>query len=170
MGTISIPLTQGKYALIDEEDFALVSQYKWHSCRGHTRNRAVWYAKRNIRLENGKQTTVLLHRFLLDAPKELEVDHINGDGLDNRRANLRFATRSENCRNRWTTWGASSYRGVTRDAQNQKWRADIKVNGRRISLGAFATEEEAARAYDSAAIVLHGEFARTNRSISGDEQ
>lgn len=105
-----------------------------------------------------------MHRLLIYVPPGFEVDHINRNGLDNRRANLRTCTKSENAANREKVGGdtSSKYKGVHRRADSGKWMARIKVNGRRRSLGCFYSEEEAALAYNVAATEEFGEFARVN--------
>lgn len=112
---------------------------------------------------NGRTVKRYLHRVIMNAPPGVEVDHINGDTLDNRRCNLRLCMRRENGRNQKPQMGRSSqYKGVSWRKQCQKWSAQIKVDGKQIHLGLFNEEVEAARAYDQAARELHGEFARLN--------
>jgi hypothetical protein len=112
---------------------------------------------------NIKGTKTMLQRFIMDAPEDVYVDHINHDRLDNRRENLRFATASQNTANRDLGGrGKSGYRGVHWSKQRRKWRADIHVAGRQIYLGLFEDAEAAARAYDWAAVDHYGEFAQTN--------
>lgn len=143
-----VPLTGGKVAIIDAADVPLVRQFTWGCAR---RNKAI-YAASN---EAG-----YLHRWIMNAPPDREVDHIDGDGLNNRRSNLRLATRAENMRN--TGPFSGRFKGVHFDKQTGRWRAQIKHNGRRFSLGRYGTEVEAALAYNSAALQLHGEFAYIN--------
>lgn len=161
MITIAIPLTQGKVALIDEGDAPLVLPYRWHrrySPREHTD-----YAGRSILLPNGKPHLVFMHSVILLPIPGLVVDHRNGDGLDNRRENLRYATTSQNGGNRRIgANNTSGYRGVDYRKRRLRWRARIAFEGERIELGHFGSPEEAARAYDLAARRLFGEFARLN--------
>jgi hypothetical protein len=156
MTTVRIPLTQGKFALVDEDDAARIGVDGWRACR----NKTVWYAHR--RLMSG--TVQLLHRLVLEVPDVLEVDHINGDGLDNRRRNLRPATRRQNsCNRRKTTKRTTSrFKGVHLDASTGLWRAAVSLNGRKTDLGSHATELAAAVAYDRAAAKMHGAFAKLN--------
>ena len=148
-----IVLTQGKVALVDDEDFELVSQWKWCAMRGkHT-----WYAVRGC--ADGK--SVLMHReiFGADAGVKCQIDHKDGNGLNNKRENLRIATQSQNnanARNRLNT--SSPYKGVCWDNARNAWLARISEN----FLGRFSSEEDAAKAYDKAAIERFGEYARTN--------
>lgn len=145
-----IPLSQGKVALVDAEDYERVSKYKWFA----NRRGVLWYAIRT----DGRTS---LHCFLMDAPKHLLVDHKNGDGLDCRRKNMRVATKAQNGMNRRIAAdNTSGFKGVYR--RGKKWAAQIYLNKERHYLGAWQTPEEAARAYDEAAKRLFGEFARLN--------
>jgi hypothetical protein len=151
---IEIPLTKGYVALIDEEDYPAVSRHSWHAteCRGGL----VYAATRT----NGR--IAYLHRMLAATPELPWVDHANGNGLDNRRANLRPCTQSQNAANARTRRGTSRFRGVWWNKGCGKWQVVIKANGCRRYLGVFHSEEEAARAYDVAALAEFGEFARLN--------
>lgn len=145
-----IPLTQGKVALVDDEDYERVSAYKWQANKGSA---GYWYGHND--------THGQLHRFVVNAPRELMVDHKNGDGLDCRRENLRLATNAQNQYNaKLRVDNKSGFRGVHWDGN--RWIAQIKSQGRPIYLGRFNTPEAAARAYDTKARELRGEFARTN--------
>jgi len=159
-----IPLSQGKVALVDDEDYETVSRFKWCTIKGH--NETI-YAARYVRRADGTQTTVRMHRVIMKASASVQVDHENHDGLDNRRANLRLATSAENNRNtRMRKNNASGYKGVSWDQRANKWYAQIMANGRNIALGMFANIDDAADAYDEAARQLHGEFAHTNEMIA----
>jgi hypothetical protein len=105
-----------------------------------------------------------MHRLLLGVSNDVQVDHVNGDRLDNRRANLRPATSSENMCNRK---GSASFKGVHWDKRNKKWRVSIQVKRKIVRLGRFTDPIEAARAYDEAATVHHGEFAVLNFPRTG---
>lgn len=162
---ITIGLTRGKVALIDDDDFERVSKFKWTSL--YNPNNKKWYARRAVG-GRGRQTTIYMHRFILNAPKGIQVDHINGEGLDNQKRNLRLATNAQNHQNQIKPVASKSgFRGVSFDKRRNKFYARIWLNGRRISLGRFQTAVEAARAYDEAAVKLHGEFARLNFERKG---
>lgn len=144
-------------ALVDDADFALVNQYQWCVSVAHSGN--VTYAIRALK-RDGAKTTQLMHRLIAGPGL---VDHIDRNGLNNQRANLRPATYAQNAGNRTGVSGTSSkFKGVCWIKQSQKWRASICVSGRTLYLGEYATEQEAALAYDSAAPVHFGEFARLN--------
>lgn len=149
----TIELTKGYVALIDDEDFHLVSEYKWAvSVRKHT-----CYA---VGYKSGKNVT--MHRLVsrVNSISEI-VDHKNRNGLDNRKCNLRVGTKSQNAANRSNKKGSSSkYLGVKK--VRNSWAAGLTHNGKSIYLGCFNNETEAAKAYNRAAIVYHGEFANLN--------
>ena len=157
--TALIPLTQGHSAIVDADDYERLSQWKWctMTSRGGPR------AKRAYRDENGKQQTMLMHRFIMGAIGADVVDHINHDTLDNRKANLRVCSRLENQRNSTSRKKSTSkYLGVDWVRRNQKWRARIQTDNGALHIGVFATEFEAARAYDVKAAEHFGEFANLN--------
>ncbi len=155
-----IPLTQGKYAIVDDSDYEWLSHWKWHTFKGHKTH----YAVRQTGLR--PQKSILMHRLISNPPNGLEPDHINHNGLDNRRANLRLCTRTQNLQNaRARQGGTSRYKGVSWDKWGKlkkQWRADIQINKKRIHLGYFENEIEAAQKYDQKAKELFGEFAYTN--------
>lgn len=159
---VEIPLSQGKVALIDDEDAERVLAYKWTLGAAHNRKgRTVYYARRSV-WSKTKQRTVLLHRFIMNAPDGVQVDHCNLDGLDNRRANLRLATNAQNHCNIPSQPERLGLRGVERLRRNAGYGARIKVNGELVRIGPFKTAEDAARAYDMMAKHYHGEFATLN--------
>lgn len=148
-----LPLTQGQVALIDDVDWERVSQFRWH---------AVWVYNTYYAATTADGKRLYLHRFLTDAPKGMEVDHINGDGLDNRRENLRLCRHRDNLRNvRRTIPSRSGYRGVIPTASG-KFAARCKHFGKLLYFGTFETAEEAARVRDIEVLRLHGEFAVLN--------
>lgn len=158
--TARVPLTQGRVALIDDEDLARVlAAGTWCA----TVKPRTAYAVRMARKPDGRPTTIGMHRFITGWEY---VDHINGDGLDNRRCNLRPATAATNARNvGLRSHNTSGYKGVTWHKAGRKWMAQLRVDGRQVYLGLFTDPAEAASAYDAAALEHFGEFARTNAEL-----
>lgn len=155
--TKELILSRGLVTLVDDDVYAWTSQWKWTSFFSGS---AFYAARRGPR---PRQEVIYLHRVIMDAPKGMDVDHINGDGLDNRRCNLRLATHSENMRNKsMQSNNTSGFKGVSWHKQNKKWTVTISTSGKDVYLGLFGNLEEAAVAYDKAAIEYYGEFARTN--------
>lgn len=153
-----IPLTKGRFALVDDEDFDIVNQWKW-SCWVDPVS-GVAYALRQV--SKGKQIT--LHRFLLQAPKGLLVDHFNGDGLDNRRQNIRLCTRKQNNVNSPVTKrNLVGLKGVSRSGA--KWRARIDIQNKTLSLGSFLYKENAELAYKLISLLYYGEYAYSAREL-----
>ncbi len=154
-----IPLGEGKYALVDQQDFYWVNNFHWCiNGRGEQ-----FYAVRNILTKHGKTKLVRLHREIMKPPAGLLVDHHNCDTLDNRRENLRLATPAQNMQNRRKRKNTSSqFIGVSFHKNSKVWVVQIVHNGKHIWLGRFDSEIEAAKAYDEAARKYHGEFARLN--------
>ena len=151
-----IELSQGKFAIVDDEDYEWINQYKWSALRG----RSTFYAVRN---EGRPQKRIYLHREIMNAPADMQVDHTDRDGLNCTRDNMRLATNAQNLRNRGAQANnTSGYKGVDWHKWCGKWRVTIKVNGKQIYLGHYGDPIEAARAYDAAARKYHGEFANTN--------
>ena len=153
-----IPLTRGKSAKVDPEDYIWLSQFRWH-CKV---NKNTIYAVRTI-TEAGRSKRIFMHRLIMNTPPHLVCDHINHYGLDNRKTNLRNCTISQNNANSRSARGASSkYKGVSWDKRRKKWSAYIKKDFKQFNLGQFDNEIDAAKAYDRAAKKYHGEFAGLN--------
>lgn len=153
-----IPLTQGKVALVDDEDYAIVLRWKWCLSRGQG---GLKYAIHSIRA-NGHLTTIPMHRVILRLYQGRVCDHINGDGLDNRKANLRLCTQQQNTYNqRARRVSATGYKGPYLH-KGGLWKSSITVNGKTKYLGYWQTARQAALIYDAAARQYFGEFARLN--------
>ena len=149
-----ISLTQGKVALVDDDGYEWLNQWKWCFSKG--------YAIREKQLAGGISVTIFMHRQILGLSKKdvFESDHVNGDSLNNRRCNLRACTRSENNQNRNINKGnVSGFKGVRWRSDVNKWQSRIGSNGKQKHLGYFTSPEIAHEAYCKAAIELHGEFA-----------
>lgn len=155
----TIRLTQGKVAMVDDADFDWIMRWKWCAVKRGLR----WYAMRNgPRPERG---AIYMHRVLTFAQSGEDVDHINGDGLDNRQENLRRCTRQENMRGRCrkSAGKTSRFRGVSWQAQHKKWRAAIRLRpGVDKHLGLFEDEDAVSRAYTDAVRLHFGAFAGAN--------
>lgn len=155
---IEIPLTHGYVAIIDDEDAELVSGRKWHARKNQ---RGKVYAARKRRY----QAAELMHRLIARAPKGMQVDHIDGNPLNNRRSNLRLCTATQNAWNRRqptvrSAFEKTGFRGLERSGN--RWRVRITHYGKRVNVGSFRTPEEAAKAYDAKIIELRGEYAAPN--------
>jgi hypothetical protein len=143
-------LTKGKVTIVDEADFKWLSQRRWY------------YHIKGYAVSTSPKPSYLMHRLILNAPKDLQVDHINGDKLDNRRCNLRLCTAVQNRMNVFSYRGTSSeFKGVSWNKRLAKWESHISLNGKR-HLGFFTNEQDAAQAYNEAASRQFGEFARLN--------
>jgi len=155
-----IPLTRGKYAIVDPEDYDQLNKHKWHTNKG----RNTCYAVRTA-FKDGKRIHTKMHRVILNAPGHLLVDHINHSGLDNRKANLRTATCAQNNVNRAsykTKNSPSKYKGVYWSKRDKKWQVQICYNYKIKTIGLFDDEIQAAKAYDTAARKYHKDFAVLN--------
>jgi len=163
----TIPLTQGKVAVIDDRDYRRLSKYKWCALKHH--GGRLWYAVRSKKVK-GKTQLIYMHREVFGISKRSEVDHIDGDGLNNQRSNLRTqilgdmlqTINARKCRTHCGRPPTSRFKGISWSKERKKWRAAITAFRVTISLGSFDNEEDAARAYDKAARDLWGHFARTN--------
>ena len=149
-----IKLTKGKFAIVDPDDYQNLFRYDWHLLETKGKSYAAMFNEGAI---------LSMHRFIINAPKGRIVDHRNHESLDNRKFNLRFATHSQNCCNKKILKkGTSEYRGVSLIKKSNKWQAVIYYNGTRKHLGLFENQQDAAKAYDNAARIYHGEFAVLN--------
>jgi hypothetical protein len=154
--TREIPISDGSVVLVDDEDFEWLSQWSW-SAHGSG------YAMRGEHIGNRKYRYFTMHREIVGAKSGETVDHANGKKWDNTRGNLRIATRSQNATNSKHRTSESGYRGVYFDKRRGHWKSEIRTGpGKRKYLGRFDTKEDAALAYNEAAIEYHGEFAKLN--------
>lgn len=148
-----VTLSDGSVALVDDTDYALVSGRIWHPAR----DKNTVYARCSI-----GNKTVRMHRLIMSASGSDRVDHRDGNGLNNRRSNLRLATSQQNAANKHTRRSVSGFKGVYRAHRTDRWKAIITVNYRRRHIGSFSTAEQAAKAYDQVALKAFGEFADLN--------
>lgn len=159
---VYITLTQGQITVVDSEDFKTLRNFKWFAHAQNLRGEEKIF--RAARKEYGG--TILMHRQIMNAPDGFDVDHIDMNPLNNRRANLRICTRSQNIANsKKRTHSKSPFKGVSWNTTAMAWAARIGVGNKRVFLGYFNTSEEAAKAYDVAANKSFGEFARLNGAV-----
>ena len=155
-----ILLTQGRHATVDDEDYDYLMQWKWQARKSHR----TYYAVRTCYCfppNKATRHTIRMHRVIMDVPQEKEVDHINHNGLDNCKRNMRICTSTENRYNHRPRPNRSSrYKGVSRC--ETQWRAQIGHNGKKKHIGLYRSESEAAKAYDNKAKELFGKFAYCN--------
>jgi hypothetical protein len=151
-----VGLTHGREAIVDHEDLPIIEGITWHSFQDKPER---FYARGNVKID-GKWVPWMMHRWIMRPSDGMQVDHINGNGLDNRRSNLRIVTSQQNAKNRrMSRHNRVGLKAVTKD--RGRYRSYIRVNGQMIHLGMFATPEEAHAAYVAAASTLHGDFANT---------
>mgnify|MGYP001575280023 CR=1 FL=1 len=158
-----IKLSRGKVAIVDEEDYCFLSQHKWTAIK----NKKNWYAMRMHRNEEGKSVGVLMHREILGlGTNDPDTDHIDHNGLNNRKKNMRLCTNSQNHANeKIRKNGSSKYKGVSWKPDHKKWYAAIGYQNKVKFLGYFNTEIEAAKRYDEKARQYFGEFANCNFAV-----
>lgn len=158
-----VPLTQGYVAVIDAEDVPLVDGFRWVALIDRRKDGSVRrvYAVRKEGPRDHRRT-ILMHRAIAKTPDGLETDHRDGDGLNDRKVNLRTATTAQNAHNQCTkTTNTSGFKGVHWNKRRGKWQARIRIPGERRHLGYFVTKEAAAARYSEESARLHGEFGRT---------
>lgn len=145
-----VPLKNGHFAIVDDEDYELVSRYRWHLLPSP--NAPGGYAVTKMRL----------HRLILEVPPDMVVDHINGDPLDNRKCNLRICTNAQNQQNTGSRGGSSRHKGVSFNRKSGKWLGCFLFEGRRYYCGLWDTEDDAAKAVDKKRGEVCGTFASKN--------
>lgn len=154
---MKIPLTQGKFALVDKEDYERLSKNKWYTQKCSNISYAIRKTNGNLHV---KQRTIRMHREIMCPPVGMFIDHIDGNGLNNTKKNLRVCTPSQNVMNRGKPKNnTSGFKGVCFYKQTKKWMAQIMKEGQQIYLGSYNTSEQAYKAYCEACIKYHGEFA-----------
>ncbi len=153
-----IPLSHGKFTIIDTDDYERLKKHKWYTSQDGNH----FYAYAYISIAN-KKKKIFMHRYITSAPKGMVVDHIDGNGLNNLKSNLRICTHAQNVQNsRPKSNSSSKYKGVFWNKANKYWSATIHKGDMRMYLGGFEKEIDAARAYDKKAAELFGEFAYLN--------
>lgn len=151
---------QGHSAFLDWQDFDLVKRHNW--CLTNNRGNATAYAQAWDSHDKATRRRVVMHRLIMCPPEGMFVDHIDGDGLNNRRSNLRIVTKQQNAFNQAKSLGKSRFKGVSYETSSNMWRATICIDGVKKSLGRHAVEEDAAIAYDLAAVKWFGDHAKLN--------
>lgn len=164
MKTIPLnPLNLGLVVMVDDDDYEYLSQWHWNA----QVQKETAYAVRTTKGPKQKDIKYRMHRVIMNAPDGVFVDHVDGDGLNCRKENMRFCTRAQNQQNKMKV-SKNRFKGITEHKprgawkKNFPWQARIRVERKLISLGYFATDEEAARAYDAAALKYFGPFAKVN--------
>ena len=155
---MEVPLKHGKILLFDDRDWAAATLISWYAVE----QRGRWYVLAHDPGKPSGAAKLRFHRFVLDAKPGQGVDHVNGEGLDNRRANLRLCGDALNQQNTGPRGGGSQYKCVAWSAAKRKWQVALRFGGRGHFVGYFDGEEAAARAYDAAILPLAGEYARPN--------
>jgi len=160
-------MAQPKYAKVDPADYKRLREYEWIAKKGRNSFYTVRYTAKN---KAGNAGRIYMHKEIIKVPQQMVVDHVNHDGMDNRRANLRAATRAQNIRNRkkFCNSSGSKYKGAYENKKQKRWIARIMFEKKSIYLGCFRNEIDAAKAYDRAAMKYHGEFASPNFPASAE--
>jgi hypothetical protein len=157
-----IPLTQGQFAIVDDEDYDDLVKHNWNAAWASTNN-SFYVVRQRRKIDPSGPDAVRMHRIIMNAPKGMVVDHINHDTLDNRKVNLRVCTTAQNSMNKVkSSNNTSGYKGVCWHKGEGKWNARIKIHRKLIHLGSFICKEEAARSYNKASEKYHGEFGYKN--------
>jgi len=155
-----IQLTHGKVALVDDDVYEYLNQFKWYANNFNGK----FYAVRSFMIAKGNQSIVLMHREIMNPKKGFVIDHVDGNTLNNLKDNLRICTHGENLRNqKLSISNKTGYKGVYFSKERNKWCALIQVYKVKYHLGSFINLKDAARAYNEAAIKYHGEFAKLNK-------
>lgn len=162
-----IPLTQGKFAIVDDKNYDYLSQFSWYAvCLNPKRD--TWYAKCCMRTKSGQERWVLLHRFIMQPKKGEQIDHVNHNGLDCREINMRTCNQSQNNANARPHLDSSSqYKGVSWCKRDRTWCVKVTKNHKSMRISTFHNEHEAAKAYNQIATELYGEFAYLNKIVEG---
>lgn len=159
-----IPLTKGLVALVDDEDFEFLNQWRWYANKSGSGK--THYARRAIKAVNGKFKAIFMHKVLLAACGQSYGDHKDGNGLNNQKSNLRPSTPSQNGGNTpMKKNNTSGFKGVFWDKRSRRWYSRITKDRKNLHLGMFPDRLRAAVAYDKAATELFGQFAKTNQSM-----
>ena len=162
---ISTKTFPNKFAIVNDENFEYLNQWKWHIDNGYA-CRKEYLKGEDGKFDSSKYRYIYMHNLIIDCPKDKIIDHKNFNGLDNRKSNLRIATWQQNMQNRRTKKGSSGFKGVffSSDGKRRKrWSASLVIKHKNINLGRFLTKEEAALAYNEAAKQYFGEFAYLNQ-------
>ena len=154
-----ITLTQEQFTQVDDWNYEWLNQWKWFAHKNHSDE---YYAKRSVSIK-GKKHIIVMHQLILNTPQGFDSDHRNRNTLDNQEHNLRVCTNSQNQYNK-KAWGGSKYKGV--HFYQNRYVAQIQINKKKMYLGRFKTEEEAARTYDKKALELFGEFSNLNFKLN----
>ena len=158
-----IPLTKGYFSIVDEEDYYIIIKHKWCVGLFGVDTKCIYALRRG---RKGESKTVYMHRQIMNASKDCEIDHINGNGLDNRKCNLRVVSHSQNMYNKRKKMNTSSkFKGVSFDKKSRMWDCRIHENGKQIFLGRFKFEKDAAIIYNQAAKLIAGEYCNSNKGV-----